>query len=121
MLETPPVGFRQLSTAELRMAVAGWLPKGGTRTEKIGAIESALGSGMGRSLRDAMAAWIVDGIVPVSRLVPEAYVKWRPPVRDAMMFVVARLSAARLAPKLLEQFELPENTPAEKRLLRLIA
>ncbi len=121
MLETPPVGFRQLSTAELRMAVAGWLPKGGTRTAKIGAIESALGSGMGRSLRDAMAAWIVDGIVPVSRLVPEAYVKWRPPVRDAMMFVVARLSAARLAPKLLEQFELPENTPAEKRLLRLIA
>ena len=68
-----------------------------------------------------MAAWIVDGIVPVSRLVPEAYVKWRPPVRDAMMFVVARLSAARLAPKLLEQFELPENTPAETRLLRLIA
>ena len=122
MLETPPVaGFRQLSTAELRRAVAGWLPKGGTRTEKIGAIESALGSGMGRSLRDAMAAWIVDGIVPVSRLVPEAYVKWRPPVRDAMMFVVARLSAARLAPKLLEQFELPENTPAETRLLRLIA
>ena len=121
MQETPPVGFRQLSTAELRMAVAGWLPKGGTRTEKIGAIESALGSGMGRSLRDAMAAWIVDGIVPVSRLVPEAYVKWRPPVRDAMMFVVARLSAARLAPKLLEQFELPENTPAETRLLRLIA
>jgi len=121
MLETPPVGFRQLSTKELRTAVAGWLPKGGTRTEKIGAIESALRSGMGQSLREAMAAWIVDGIVPVSRLVPEAYVKWRPPVRDAMMFVLARLSAARLAPKLLEQFELPENTPAETRLLRLIA
>ena len=121
MLETPPVGFRQLSTKELRTAVAGWLPKGGTRTEKIGAIESALRSGIGQSLREAMAAWIVDGIVPVSRLVPEAYVKWRPPVRDAMMFVLARLSAARLAPKLLEQFELPENTPAETRLLRLIA
>ena len=121
MLETPPVGFRQLSTKELRTAVAGWLPKGGTRTEKIGAIESALRSGMGQSLREAMAAWIVDGIVPVSRLVPEAYVKWRPPVRDAMMFVLARLSAVRLAPKLLEQFELPENTPAETRLLRLIA
>ncbi len=122
MLETPPVaGFRQLSAEELRTAVAGWLPKGGPRTEKIAAIESALRSVMGQSLRDAMAAWIVDGIVPVSRLVPEAYVKWRPPVRDAMMFVVARLSAARLAPKLLEQFDLPENTPAETRLLRLIA
>jgi ubiquinone biosynthesis protein len=38
-----------------------------------------------------------------------------------MMFVVARLSPARLAPKLLEQFELPEKTSAEERLLRLIA
>ena len=122
MLETLPIaGFRQLSAKELRAAVAGWLPKGGTRTEQIAAIESALSSVMGRSLRDAMAEWIVDGIVPVSRLVPEAYVKWRPPVRDAMMFVVARLSTARRATKLLEQFELPEDTPAETRLLRLIA
>ncbi len=38
-----------------------------------------------------------------------------------MMFVVARLSPARLAPKLLEQIELPADTPAEVRLLRLIA
>ena len=37
------------------------------------------------------------------------------------MFVVARLSPARLAPKLLEQIELPEKTPPEVRLLRLIA
>jgi ubiquinone biosynthesis protein len=76
---------------------------------------------MGQSLRDTMARWIVDEIVPVERLVPEAYLKWRPPVRDAMMFVVARLSPARLAPKLLEQLELPLDTPAEARLLRLIA
>jgi len=47
--------------------------------------------------------------------------KWRPPVRDAMMFVVARLSPARLAPKLLEQIELPASTTPEVRLLRLIA
>ena len=38
---------------------------------------------------------------------------WRPPVRDAMIFVVTRLSPARLAPKLLEQIELPPDTPAE--------
>ncbi len=38
-----------------------------------------------------------------------------------MMFVVAHLSPSRLAPKLLEQFELPVNTSAEVRLLRLIA
>ncbi len=38
-----------------------------------------------------------------------------------MMFVVMRLSPARLAPKLLEQLELPSKTSAEVRLLRLIA
>ncbi len=72
-------------------------------------------------MRDAMARWIVDSIVPVERLVPKAYVKWRPPVRDAMMFVVAHLSPARLAPKLVEQLELSSNTSPEQRLLRLIA
>ena len=68
-----------------------------------------------------MARWIVDDIVPVDALVPDAYKPWRPPVRDAMMFVVTHLSAARLAPKLLEQIELPPKTPPEVRLLRLIA
>jgi ubiquinone biosynthesis protein len=38
-----------------------------------------------------------------------------------MMFVVMHLSPSRLAPKLLEQIELPSNTTAEVRLLRLIA
>jgi ubiquinone biosynthesis protein len=42
-------------------------------------------------------------------------------VRDAMMYVVAHLSPERLAPKLLEQIELPVNAPPELRLLRLIA
>ena len=114
-------GFRRPSPEELRTAVASLLPKGGTRAERVSAIEAALCSPAGQSLRGTIAQWIVDGIVPVSRLVPEAYEKWRPPVREAMMFVVARLSSARLAPKLLEQFELPENTPPEARLLRLIA
>src|SRR6266404_6983227 len=114
-------GLRQVAPEQLRAAVADLLPKGGTRAERVATIEAALRSLAGQSLRGAMAEWIVDGIVPVSRLVPEAYEKWRPPVRDAMMFVVARLSPARLAPKLLEQFELPESTPAEARLLRLIA
>ena len=114
-------GVHQLTPDKLRAAIAEFLPKSGTRAERVSAIESALRSLAGQSLRGAMAEWIVDGIVPVSRLVPQAYVKWRPPVRDAMMFVVARLSPARLAPKLLEQFELPENTSAEERLLGLIA
>ena len=114
-------GLRQLPPEQLRAALANFLPQAATAAERISAIEAVLRSPAGQSVRDAMAQWIVDGIVPVDRLVPEAYVKWRPPVRDAMMFVVARLSPARLAPKLLEQLELPEKTSAEARLLRLIA
>lgn len=122
MLDSPAVvDLHQLTPEKLRSAVADFLPKSGTQAERVSAIEAALRSFVGQSLRHAMAEWIVDGIVPVSRLVPDAYLKWRPPVRDAMMFVVERLSPARLAPKLLEQFELPENTSAETRLLRLIA
>lgn len=115
------IDLQELTPEKLRSAVADFLPKGGTVAERVSAIETALSSVLGQSMRNAMAEWIVDGIVPVPRLVPEAYNKWRPPVRDAMMFVVERLSPARLAPKLLEQFELPENTSAETRLLRLIA
>jgi ubiquinone biosynthesis protein len=113
--------FRQLKPEQLGTALANFLPKDASRTEKIKSIETALRSPTGEGLRDAMARWIVDDIVPVERLVPQAYLKWRPPVREAMMFVVARLSPARLAPKLLEQMELPETTSAEERLLRLIA
>ncbi len=114
-------GLRQLAPEQLRAALGNFLPKHASPAEKISAIEAVLQSPAGQSMRDAMARWIVDEIVPVERLVPEAYLKWRPPVRDAMTFVVSRLSGARLAPKLLEQLELPANTSPEARLLRLIA
>ena len=114
-------GIRQLTPKQLRAAVANFLPKSGSEAERISTIESGLRSLAGQSLRDAMAEWIVDEIVPVKRLVPEAYENWRAPVREAMMFVVAHLSPARLAPKVLEQLELPKRTSAEARLLRLIA
>lgn len=114
-------GFPPLTPQQLRAAVANFLPKSGSRAEKMSVIENGLRTLGGLSLRNAMAEWVVDEIVPVERLVPEAYVNWRPPVREAMMFVVARLSPARLAPKILEQLELPKNTSPEARLLRLIA
>jgi ubiquinone biosynthesis protein len=114
-------GLRQMAPVQLRAALANFLPKGATAAEQVRAIEAGLRSPAGQAMRDTMARWIVDEIVPVERLVPQAYLKWRPPVRDAMMFVVARLSPARLAPKLLEQLELPLETSAELRLLRLIA
>ncbi len=114
-------GLRQIAPEQLRAALANFLPKGATGAEQVRAIEAGLRSPAGQGMRDTMARWIVDEIVPVERLVPQAYLAWRPPVRDAMMFVVARLSPARLAPKLLEQLELPLDTSAEVRLLRLIA
>ena len=114
-------GIRQLTPKQLRAAVANFLPKSGSEAERISTIEAGLRSLAGQSLRDAMAEWIVDEIVPVKRLVPEAYENWRAPVREAMVFVVAHLSPGRLAPKVLEQLELPKRTSAEARLLRLIA
>ena len=113
--------FEKFNKDQLRTVVDSFLPQGASTQEKIGAIEAGLRSPLGQSMRETMARWIVDEIVPVDALVPEAYLKWRPPVRDSMMFVVAHLSPARLAPKLLEQLELPPKTPAEFRLLRLIA
>jgi len=113
--------LRRRSPEHLRAALANFLPKGATAAEQTRAIEAGLRSPVGQAMRDTMARWIVDEIVPVDRLVPKAYEKWRPPVRDAMMFVVARLSPERLAPKLLEQLKLPLKTSAEVRLLRLIA
>jgi ubiquinone biosynthesis protein len=114
-------GLRLLTPDQLRTALENLLPQSATPTEKIRIIEDALRSPSAQSVRDAMARWIVDEIVPVHALVPEAYKNWRPPVRDAMMFVVTCLSPARLAPKLLEQIELPASTLPEVRLLRLIA
>jgi len=114
-------GFGKVTPDSLRAALENFLPEGATHAEKIDAIEAVLTSPAGQAMRETMATWIVDEIVPVDALVPKAYAEWRAPVRDAMMFVVARLSPTRLAPKLLEQIELPVSTSVEERLLRLIA
>ncbi len=114
-------GLGQMAPDQLRRTLLDYLPKDATPAERVSAIEAGLRSPIGQSMREAMARWIVEGIVPVERLVPETYLKWRPPVRDSMMFVVTRLSPARLAPKLLEQLELPLDTTPEARLWRLIA
>src|SRR5947209_213128 len=114
-------GFGSFAPEQLHAIVKSFLPQGASTEEKVRAIEAGLRSPLGQSMREAMARWIVDEIVPVKSLVPEAYLKWRPPVRDSMMFVVSHLSAGRLAPKLLEQLELPPKTSPETRLLKLIA
>src|SRR5690348_11169666 len=106
---TLEAGFRGLAPEQLRAALTGFLPKNATTADKISAIEAGLRSPAGQALRDAIARWIVDEILPVERLVPPMYLKWRPPVRDSMMFVIARLSPARLAPKIVEQLEISEK------------
>jgi ubiquinone biosynthesis protein len=118
---TSEPGSWQFTPEQLRARLSEFLPKESSFAEKTAAIEAALLSPMSQSLRGAMAHWIVDQLVPVERLVPAAYEKWQLPVRDSMMFVVERLSAARLAPKLVEQFELSQKASAEDRLLLLIA
>ena len=111
----------RFASGTLRAMLANYFAEGASPADKIRAVEAGLKSPTGQAMREAMARWIVDEIVPVERLVPAPYLKWRPPVRDAMTFVIARLSPQRLAPKLVEQVELPPGTTAEGRLLRLIA
>ena len=86
---------------------------------RVAAVETALGAG-GQAWRGEIGKWI-NRIVPVEMLVPEAYQRWRPLVEDALRFVFSRLSDHRLATKLVEQIELPLDTPPELRLLRLVS
>src|SRR5690348_4200470 len=105
------------SPEELKAAFAD---AGATAVERIRVLEAALHSPAGPALRKAAGKWIVDHL-PIEELVPEKYARWRVLVQDAMQFTVWTLSAHRLAPKLVEQWQLPANTPTEKRLLKLIA
>jgi ubiquinone biosynthesis protein len=110
-----------LGTPTPEQFLAQFLPASATPAELSKTIESALRSPAGPLLRAQVGTWVIDRFVPVEALVPKEYEKWRPPVRDAMLFVVSRLSDARLAPKILEQIQLPPHTAPEVRLLRLIA
>lgn len=123
MLESSLIGayLGKLSPEQLQAAFVSLLPEDATRAQRLAAIETALHGPGGRLLRAEMGRWIVENLIPVERIVPDSYASWRPPVRDAMLFVSDHLSVERLAPKLLEQVELPPNTSPEKRLLCLIA
>jgi ubiquinone biosynthesis protein len=87
---------------------------------RTAAVKTALQTPAGGMLRDELGSWVIQ-LLPAEALVPEIYAAWRPLVRDAMLFMISHLSAARLAPKLVEQIELPPETTPEVRLLRLIA
>lgn len=101
-------------------ATAGAFLHSASTAERISAVEAALKSG-GPPWRTVVGNWISTRIVPAEVLVPEEYRRWRPLVQDAMQFVFSRLSDRRLATKLVEQVELPPETPPELRLIRLIS
>ncbi|MGC2323611.1 MAG: hypothetical protein WA463_13370, partial [Terriglobales bacterium] len=113
--------LRGLAPEQLQQAFRSLVPESATREEQVAAIQAALASETGRTVRAEMGRWIVDHLIPVEHLVPEPYAAWRQPVREAMLFVADHFSDARLAVKLLEQIELPPNARPETRLLRLIA
>jgi ubiquinone biosynthesis protein len=91
-----------------------------TTAEKIKAMQTALESADGKLWREKLGKSAAR-MVPVELLVPEVHREWRPLVREAILFVVSKLSASRLAPKIVEQMELGPEISAEARLLRFIA
>jgi ubiquinone biosynthesis protein len=104
------------SWSHLRAAVLLQMPS----ADRTNALTAMLQSPAGSEVRQE-ASWWISQALSVKRLVPEVYAEWRPLVRDAMVFFGSHLSTSRLAPKLVEQIELPLDTTPEKRLLRLIA
>jgi ubiquinone biosynthesis protein len=83
-------------------------------------IEQALEGPGAQSFREQTGNWVVQ-LLPLEHLVPDKFARWRPLVRDAMLYMFLHLSVPRLAPKLAEQLELPIDTSPEVRLLKLIS
>ena len=110
----------KIDNAPLRRTLLPFLTGCTTAAERINAVQAALESEAGKSWRQELGKWTVR-MVPVELLVPDVHKDWRPIVREAVLFVVSRLSPSRLAPKIVEQMALPPNTSAEVRLLKFIA
>jgi ubiquinone biosynthesis protein len=108
------------SDLPLHPGIASFLTGSATAAEKIRMVQVALENGDRDAWRKELGEWAA-GMVPVELLVPEVHQEWRPLVRDGIGFVVSRLSAPRLAPKIVEQMALGMDVPAEERLLRFIA
>ena len=104
----------------LGQALYPFLAGPASTAEKISAVQTALQGPEGKFWRKNLAAWAAR-MVPVELLVPEVHREWRPAVRESILFVVSKLSASRLAPKIVEQMELGPDISAEVRLLRFIA
>ena len=87
--------------------------------ERTAAVENLLRA-CGDTWRQEIGEWIAD-LLSVEKLVPETYANWRPLIHRSMAFVASHISNERLAPKIVQQIELPPDTPAEIRLGFVIA
>jgi ubiquinone biosynthesis protein len=96
------------------------LSKNASIEARVGKIRELLTRSDSQPFREEMSRRVLQ-FLPTEALVPELYKHWRPLVHDAMFFMMSRLSAPRLAPKLIEQIDLPSEAKPEERLLRLIA
>jgi ubiquinone biosynthesis protein len=92
---------------------------GGSSSDRTAAVADVLRS-CGQDWRDEAGLWIAD-LLAVETLVPDAYSRWRPLVHHCMAVVASHISDGRLAPKIVEQIELPVETSPEVRLGLLIA
>jgi ubiquinone biosynthesis protein len=107
------------SGVPLKDTLIPFLARPATSTEKIRAVQTALEGADGKFWRKELGKWAAS-MVPVELLVPEVHRDWRPLVHESILFVVWKLAASRLAPKIIEQMELGAEVPAEARLLRFI-
>ena len=111
------------NTAEnlpLQQSLYAFLMGNGSAEEKTAAVQAALEGPAGKFWRHELGRWAAR-MVPVELLVPEVHREWRPLVHESILFVVSKLSASRLAPKIVEQMQLGPEISAEVRLLRFIA
>jgi hypothetical protein len=86
--------------------------EGVTKEDWQTAIQAALDS-LDEETERRQVGRLLSGFLSLETLVPDIYRKWRPLVRDAMTFLGAHLSRARLAAKLADQVMLPADTPLE--------
>ena len=116
----PNLNARDLQGFSADQLRAAFFAAYSNREERVRAVEDALRGPAAKALRERIGRWVIERL-PSKELVPERYAHWRPVVEDAMLFMFMHLSSERLAPKLVEQLELPSNTPTGTRLLKLIA
>jgi len=113
-------GQRDLQGFSAEQLQAAFFSAHKTTEQRVTAIAAMLRSPAGPLLREQIGRWVIQHL-PAEEIVPDKYAHWRPLVQDAMLFWFIHLSTDRLAPKLVEQMELPKNTATGKRLLKLIA